>query len=66
MRVGKEMMPGGYNGNRRADFRYWTFKVEAYLVDQTYDSAIEIMNWAADQHTTITEAEYGTVAAERS
>ena len=40
--------------------------MEAYLVDQTYDSAIEIMKWAADQKSTITEGEYGTVAGERN
>ena len=66
MRVGKEMMPGDYDGKCRAEFRNWCFKMEAYLVDQTYDCSVDIMEWAADQTQTIKEEDYEKEATART
>ena len=65
MRVGKDMAPDGFDGKCRANFRNWVFKMEAYLVDQTYRAALSIMKWAPDQKGTITESDYIKTATER-
>ena len=60
------MAPPMFDGKDRASYRDWAFKLELYIIDNTYDHGANIMTWAKECADEITEAKYDEAAAPRN
>ena len=51
-----------FDGKDRSLFKDWAFKLELYIIDNTYDHGANILTWSKDQSEEITEMRFDTKA----